>query len=114
MFLQNCSIRATHGQTRPLMTSTLPNSLSVSVRTSKSLTPRPRSGTPVPERIEHRDVATKSLVNMFARKIKVQYTTSTGPQLCPIKWLDNFSMRNFTNDRIFDDTLPVADGELEI
>ena len=51
---------------------------------------------------------------MFARKIKVQYTTSTGPQLCPIKWLDNFSMRNFTNDSIFDDTLPVANGELEI
>jgi hypothetical protein len=51
---------------------------------------------------------------MFARKIKVQYTTPTGPQLCPIKWLDSFSMRNFTNDSIFDDTLPVADGELEI
>jgi len=51
---------------------------------------------------------------MFARKIKVQYPTSTGLQRCPIKWLDNFSMRNFTNDSIFDDTLPVADGELEI
>jgi hypothetical protein len=51
---------------------------------------------------------------MFARKIKVQYTTATGPQLCPMKWLDNFSMRNFTNDSIFDDTLPIADGELEI
>ena len=51
---------------------------------------------------------------MFARKIKVQYPTSQGPQLCPMKWLDNFSMRNFTNDSIFDDTLPIADGELEI
>jgi hypothetical protein len=51
---------------------------------------------------------------MFARKIKVQYSTSQGPQLCPMKWLDNFSMRNFTNDSIFDDTLPVTDGELEV
>ena len=35
-------------------------------------------------------------------------------QLCPLKWLDNFSMRNFTNASAFDDTLPVADGRLEI
>jgi hypothetical protein len=33
---------------------------------------------------------------------------------CPIKWLDSFSMRSFTNDSIFDDTLPVADGEMRI
>ena len=33
---------------------------------------------------------------------------------CPIKWLDNFAMRNFTNDAVFDDTLPTADGVLEI
>jgi hypothetical protein len=32
---------------------------------------------------------------------------------CPIAWIDNFAMRNFTNDAIFDDTLPVADGVLE-
>jgi hypothetical protein len=51
---------------------------------------------------------------MFARKIKIHYQTPAGPQPCPIKWLDNFSMRNFTNDSIFDDTLPVADGEMEI
>ena len=31
-----------------------------------------------------------------------------------MKWLDNFAMRNFTNDAVFDDTLPVADGLLEI
>jgi len=30
-----------------------------------------------------------------------------------MKWLDNFSMRNFTNDPVFDDTLPVADGLME-
>lgn len=33
---------------------------------------------------------------------------------CPLKWLDSFSMRNFTNDQIFDDTLPVADGVMEV
>lgn len=32
---------------------------------------------------------------------------------CPIKWIDNFAMRNFTNDSVFDDTLPVGDGLLE-
>jgi hypothetical protein len=52
---------------------------------------------------------------MFARKIRVEYEEEDGKKLpCPIKWLDNFSMRNFTNASVFDDTLPVADGELEI
>jgi hypothetical protein len=47
---------------------------------------------------------------MFARKIRVLHNG----QPCPLKWLDNFSMRNFTNDAVFDDTLPVADGAMEI
>jgi len=51
---------------------------------------------------------------MFARKIRVQYQKDGQLQLCPLKWLDNFSMRNFTNASAFDDTLPVADGYLEI
>ena len=34
-------------------------------------------------------------------------------QDCPIHWIDNFAMRNFTNEPIFDDTLPSADGLLE-
>ena len=33
---------------------------------------------------------------------------------CPLKWLDSFSMRNFTNASVFDNTLPVADGVMEI
>jgi hypothetical protein len=33
---------------------------------------------------------------------------------CPLPWLDNFAMRNFTNDPIFDDTLPLEDGVIEI
>ena len=32
---------------------------------------------------------------------------------CPIHWIDNFAMRNFTNDAVFDDTLPAGDGLLE-
>jgi hypothetical protein len=31
-----------------------------------------------------------------------------------MKWLDSFSMRNFTNASVFDDTLPTADGTMEI
>jgi hypothetical protein len=51
---------------------------------------------------------------MFARKLTVERIDSTGQaHLCPLKWIDSFSMRNFTNDAIFDDTLPVADGLLE-
>jgi hypothetical protein len=51
---------------------------------------------------------------MFARKIRVEYDNSGTPTPVPIKWLDNFAMRSFTNDPIFDDTLPVADGLIEI
>jgi hypothetical protein len=51
---------------------------------------------------------------MFARNLTVERIDSTGQaHLCPIKWIDSFSMRNFTNDAIFDDTLPIADGVLE-
>jgi len=51
---------------------------------------------------------------MFARKLTIERIDAAGePHLCPIKWIDNFAMRNFTNDAIFDDTLPVADGLLE-
>jgi hypothetical protein len=51
---------------------------------------------------------------MFARKIRVEY--EEGGQLlhCPLRWLDSFSMRNFTNASAFDDTLPVGDGQMEI
>lgn len=52
---------------------------------------------------------------MFKRKVTVEYGRSGGVvSLCPIKWLDNFAMRNFTNDAVFDDTLPVGDGVLEV
>ena len=53
---------------------------------------------------------------MFVRKISVEYLdpATEAQQPCPLKWLDSFSMRNFTNDSIFDDTLPVGDGRMEI
>ena len=51
---------------------------------------------------------------MFARKIREEYEVAGAPAPAPLKWLDNFAMRNFTNDQIFDDTLPVADGLIEI
>lgn len=51
---------------------------------------------------------------MFARKIRVEYEENGQRIPCPLKWLDSFSMRNFTNASVFDDTLPVADGRMEI
>lgn len=51
---------------------------------------------------------------MFARNIHVEYEHDHQTLPCPLKWLDTFSMRNFTNDTLFDDTLPVSDGEMEI
>jgi hypothetical protein len=51
---------------------------------------------------------------MFARKIRVEYEGNGQTLPCPLKWLDNFSMRNFTNASVFDDTLPVSDGQMEI
>lgn len=51
---------------------------------------------------------------MFARKLSIQRVDAVGQRhACPIRWIDNFAMRNFTNDAIFDDTLPVGDGLLE-
>jgi hypothetical protein len=51
---------------------------------------------------------------MFARRIRVEYDNNGRRIPCPMKWLDNFSMRNFTNATVFDDTLPVGDGLMEI
>ena len=51
---------------------------------------------------------------MFARRIRVERVDAAGvAHPCPIAQIDNFAMRNFTNDAIFDDTLPIADGLLE-
>ncbi|MBZ5509434.1 MAG: hypothetical protein LAO78_28605 [Acidobacteriia bacterium] len=51
---------------------------------------------------------------MYSRQISVRYHVKDQLVPCPMKWLDSFSMRSFTNDSIFDDTLPVADGMMRI
>jgi hypothetical protein len=51
---------------------------------------------------------------MFARKIRLEYEHNGRRVLCPLKWLDSFSMRSFTNASVFDNTLPVGDGLMEI
>lgn len=51
---------------------------------------------------------------MFARKLRIERVDAEGQRhVCPVHWIDNFAMRNFTNDAIFDDTLPAGDGLLE-
>jgi len=52
---------------------------------------------------------------MFARTLRVERVDAAGEaHPCPIAQIDNFAMRNFTNDAVFDDTLPVGDGLLEV
>jgi hypothetical protein len=52
---------------------------------------------------------------MFARRIAVNRIDATDErQACPIGQIDNFAMRNFTNEAVFDDTFPAGDGVLEI
>ena len=51
---------------------------------------------------------------MFVRRLSVERVDASGARhACTIKWIDNFAMRNFTNDALFDDTLPVGDVLLE-
>jgi len=51
---------------------------------------------------------------MFVRNLIVERIDNAGQRdACPVKWIDNFAMRNFTNEAVFDDTLPVGDGLLE-
>uniref|UniRef100_E6QHX3 Uncharacterized protein n=1 Tax=mine drainage metagenome TaxID=410659 RepID=E6QHX3_9ZZZZ len=51
---------------------------------------------------------------MFARRLAILRVEANGAESpCPIHWIDNFAMRNFTNEAVFDDTLPVGDGLLE-
>jgi hypothetical protein len=52
---------------------------------------------------------------MFARRITVNRIDAAGERhACPIGQIDNFALRNFTNDAVFDDTFPAGDGVLEI
>ena len=53
------------------------------------------------------------IICMYAQKFQVDVIIRDKRKACPLDWLDQFCMRNFTNSADFDDTLPVADGRLE-
>ncbi len=50
---------------------------------------------------------------MYARRLEIEIVVAGERRPCPLDWLDEFAMRNFTGSAEFDDTLPVADGQLE-
>ncbi|HZQ91629.1 MAG TPA: hypothetical protein VFA60_07560 [Terriglobales bacterium] len=51
---------------------------------------------------------------MFSRTLRIEYEAGGRRHPAPLKWLDSFAMRNFTNDPVFDDTLPVSDGVMQV
>ncbi len=50
---------------------------------------------------------------MYAQRLHVDVVIAGEKKPCPLEWLDSFCMRNFTNAAEFDDTLPIAKGEIE-
>ena len=50
---------------------------------------------------------------MYSQKFDVTVIIGGEVRPCPLAWLDQFCMRNFTNSADFDDTLPIADGQVE-
>jgi hypothetical protein len=50
---------------------------------------------------------------MYAQTFLVEVVIRGEKRACPLEWLDQFCMRNFTNAAEFDDTLPVGDGRIE-
>jgi hypothetical protein len=50
---------------------------------------------------------------MYAQKWKVEVIIKGESKLCPLEWLDQFCMRNFTNSAEYDDTLPAGEGTVE-
>jgi hypothetical protein len=59
-------------------------------------------------------LANAILIKMYARKLEAHITIAGDRRACPLDWLDSFCMRNFTGSAEFDDTLPTADGSLEV
>jgi hypothetical protein len=51
---------------------------------------------------------------VYAQKFRVELLIRGERKACPLEWLDQFCMRNFTNAAEFDDTLPIAEGEVEV
>lgn len=50
---------------------------------------------------------------MYAQKWNVEVIVNGEARPCPLEWLDQFCMRNFTNSAEFDDTLPAGEGRME-
>jgi hypothetical protein len=50
---------------------------------------------------------------VYSQKLDVQLIIRGQRRACPLEWLDQFCMRNFTNSSDFDDTLPIAEGRIE-
>jgi hypothetical protein len=50
---------------------------------------------------------------LYARRFQVDIVMDGQRRPCPLEWLDQFAMRNFTGSAEFDDTLPLSDGLLE-
>jgi hypothetical protein len=50
---------------------------------------------------------------MYAQKWRIEVVIQGEARPCPLEWLDQFCMRNFTNSADFDDTLPIADGLMQ-
>src|SRR5260370_39582037 len=50
---------------------------------------------------------------MYAQKFRVDVVIRGERKACPLEWLDQFCVRNFTNAADFDDTLPVGEGRVE-
>jgi hypothetical protein len=50
---------------------------------------------------------------VYTQKFHVDVVIGGQRSACPLDWLDQFCMRNFTNSADFDDTLPVGDGKIE-
>jgi hypothetical protein len=51
---------------------------------------------------------------VYARKLQVEILFEGERRPAPLDWLDSFCMRNFTGSAEFDDTLPTAEGRLEV
>lgn len=53
------------------------------------------------------------MTNVYAQKFHVEVVIQGKHKDCPLEWLDQFCMRNFTNSADYDDTLPISEGRIE-
>jgi hypothetical protein len=50
---------------------------------------------------------------VYARRFHIDVLIGGIRRPCPLEWLDQFAILNYTGSAEFDDTLPVSDGLLE-